>query len=85
MRPPNEYDVDDAIDEMGMGRVQWFLFGILGLVSFAYAMEVMVVAFLLPILQADLGVSPLETTLVPMASIIGSFVGAIRLVEGYAS
>ena len=77
--PPNTYDVDDAIDKMGMGRIQWFLFCILGLIAFAYAMEVMVVAFLLPILQNEFGVSPLETTLVPMASIIGSFCGATAL------
>merc|ERR1719474_185148 len=75
----DEYDVDEAIDKIGLGRVQWFLFCILGLLSFAYALEVMVVAFLLPILVTEFGVTPLETTTVPMAAIIGAFIGAFTL------
>ena len=42
-------------------------------------MEVMLVAFLLPILQKDFNVSQLESTEVPLFAICGAFVGAFVL------
>ena len=73
------YTVNDAINEMGMGKFQWFLWFILGLLSCAYAMEVMLVAILLPVFQKHFKITPVESTLVPLASIIGAFVGAFVL------
>ena len=75
----NEYDVDSAIDIMGMGKYQWYLFFIMGIISLSYSAEVMLLAFLLPIFQNEFNVSGLQSTLVPLASIIGAFIGAFVL------
>jgi len=77
--PSQQYSVSDAINAVGMGRFQWLLFAVTGLIFGAYAMEIMLVAFLLPVLQREWNISRTASTMIPLSAICGSFFGAFVL------
>lgn len=70
------YDVEQAIDIIGFGRYQVYLFIITGLIFMSYAVELMAIPFLLPIFQKEFEITALESAMVPLSSIIGAFIGA---------
>ena len=60
MLPPNQYDVDDAIDHIGMGQVQWFLFAILSpFLPFIHSITTICDSLALPCPTANNAVAPI--------------------------
>lgn len=68
--------VDDAIEQIGVGRFQWRLLVVNGLTWAADAMEVLLVGFILPSLIRNWQLSGQQAALVGTATFAGMFVGA---------
>jgi MFS transporter, putative metabolite:H+ symporter len=73
---PPAVTVDDAIERIGLGRFQWRLLGINGLVWAADAMEVLIIGFAIPSLQRGLDLGRAEAGLVGSIFFAGMLVGA---------
>lgn len=73
---PAGISVDAAIEQIGVGRFQWRLLFVNGLVWAADAMEVLIIGFVLPAVVALWGLSPAQAGLVGAATFAGMFVGA---------
>lgn len=69
-------NVDDAVERIGLGRFQWRLLGVNGLVWAGDAMEVIGIGFILPSVIATFGVSGAQVGLVGSLFFAGMFVGA---------
>lgn len=76
MAVPAATTIDDAIDRIGLGRFQWRLLGINGLVWAADAMEVLIIGFAIPSLQQGLDISRTQAGLVGSIFFAGMLVGA---------
>lgn len=74
-RPPAT-TVDEVIERIGVGRFQWRLLLVNGLVWASDAMEVLIIGFVLPAITALWGLSPAQAGLVGAATFAGMFVGA---------
>ncbi len=57
-------NVDDVVERIGLGRFQWRLLGVNGLVWAGDAMEVIGIGFILPSVIATFGVSGAQVGLV---------------------
>ena len=68
--------VDDAIERIGLGRFQWRLLGINGLVWATDAMEVLILGFVIPSLIVGLGISSVQAGYVGSVFFGGMLVGA---------
>lgn len=68
--------VDEAIEQIGVGRFQWRLLFVNGLVWASDAMEVLIVGFVLPAIIALWALTPAQAGLVGAATFAGMFVGA---------
>lgn len=68
--------VDEAIEQIGVGRFQWRLLFVNGLVWASDAMEVLIIGFVLPAITALWALSPAQAGLVGAATFAGMFVGA---------
>ncbi len=68
--------VDEAIEQIGVGRFQWRLLLVNGLTWAADAMEVLLVGFILPSLIRNWQLSGQQAALVGTATFAGMFVGA---------
>jgi putative MFS transporter len=68
--------VDEAIERIGVGRFQWRLLFVNGLVWASDAMEVLIIGFVLPAITLLWGLSPAQAGLVAAATFAGMFVGA---------
>lgn len=68
--------VDEAIERVGVGRFQWRLLFVNGLVWASDAMEVLIIGFVLPAIIVVWGLSPGQAGLVGAATFAGMFVGA---------
>jgi putative MFS transporter len=68
--------VDDAIEQIGVGRFQWRLLFVNGLTWAADAMEVLIIGFVLPAITALWGLTTGQAGLVAAATFAGMFVGA---------
>ncbi|HET8726065.1 MAG TPA: MFS transporter, partial [Alphaproteobacteria bacterium] len=73
---PPATSIDDAIERIGLGRFQWSLLGINGLVWAADAMEVLIVGFAIPSLQQGLALDRAQAGLVGSIFFAGMLVGA---------
>ena len=74
-----EWSVDKAIYEIGCGKFQYYIFAITGTIWAADAMEMMLLAFLLPELQKDWGLTGAESSLIGVSVFIGMLLGATSL------
>lgn len=74
-----DWTVDKAIYEIGCGRFQYYIFAITGIIWAADAMEMMLLAFLLPELQKDWKISGAESSLIGVSVFIGMLLGATSL------
>ena len=71
-----QYTVSEAIDGFGFGKFQvWYLFA-MGLSWISDAMEVMLLAFIGPILGCEWGISPIEQSGLTLAVFVGMGIGA---------
>lgn len=68
--------IDDAIEQIGVGRFQWRLLFVNGLTWAADAMEVLLVGFVLPSLIGAWKISATQAGYVGTATFAGMFVGA---------
>lgn len=68
--------VDDVIEQIGVGRFQWRLLGVNGLIWAADAMEVLIIGFVLPAIIQLWGLTSSQAGLVASATFAGMFVGA---------
>lgn len=68
--------LDEATEQIGLGRFQWRLLGINGLVWAGDAMEVIGIGFILPSIIATFGISLGQAGLVGSIFFAGMFVGA---------
>ncbi|HEU4321901.1 MAG TPA: MFS transporter [Roseiflexaceae bacterium] len=68
--------VDAAIERIGVGRFQWRLLFVNGLVWAADAMEVLLAGFVLPAIALLWALSPAQVGLVGTATFAGMFIGA---------
>lgn len=68
--------MDEAIEQIGVGRFQWRLLFVNGLVWASDAMEVLIIGFVIPALMLVWGVTRTEAGLVASATFAGMFVGA---------
>lgn len=69
-------NVDDAVEALGLGRFQWRLLGVNGLVWAGDAMEVIGIGFIIPSVIATFGVSGGQAGLVGSLFFAGMLVGA---------
>jgi putative MFS transporter len=78
IQPPNRAaaTIDEAIEQIGVGRFQWRLLGVNGLVWAADAMEVLIIGFVLPAIIALWNLTSAQAGLVGSATFAGMFVGA---------
>ncbi|HEX6288109.1 MAG TPA: MFS transporter [Herpetosiphonaceae bacterium] len=80
MRPSRGItNIDEAIEQIGVGRFQWRLLLVNGLTWAADAMEVLIAGFVLPGVIAVFGLqnSPARQTLFLSATFTGMFIGAL--------
>lgn len=75
-RPAAATTIDDAIERIGVGRFQWRLFGVNGLVWAADAMEIIAIGFVIPSVIATFAVGPAAAGLVGSLFFAGMFLGA---------
>ncbi|CAA9566929.1 MAG: Niacin transporter NiaP [uncultured Truepera sp.] len=68
--------VDDAVEAIGLGRFQWRLLGVNGLVWAGDAMEVIGIGFIIPSVIATFGVSGAQAGLVGSLFFAGMLFGA---------
>jgi MFS transporter, putative metabolite:H+ symporter len=68
--------VDDAVEAIGLGRFQWRLLGINGLVWAGDAMEIIAIGFILPSIIATFGTSAAQAGLVGSLFFAGMLFGA---------
>ncbi len=68
--------VDQAIERIGLGRFQWRLFGINGLVWASDAMEIIAIGFVIPSIITTFGLPRSEAGLVGSLFFLGMLVGA---------
>lgn len=68
--------VDDAVEKLGLGRFQWRLLGVSGLVWAGDAMEVIGIGFIIPSVIATFGVSGAQAGLVGSLFFAGMLFGA---------
>ncbi len=68
--------LDDAIEHIGLGRFQWRLLGVNGLVWAGDAMEVIGIGFILSSIIATFGITPGQAGLVGSLFFAGMFAGA---------
>jgi putative MFS transporter len=68
--------VEEAIERIGLGRFQWRLFGVNGLVWASDAMEIIAIGFVLPSIVATFAVGPAEAGLVGSLFFTGMMLGA---------
>mmetsp|Transcript_10451 Transcript_10451/g.15705 ORF Transcript_10451/g.15705 Transcript_10451/m.15705 type:complete len:491 (+) Transcript_10451:28-1500(+) len=78
-RSAPEWTVDKAIYEIGCGKYQYHLFIITGTIWAADAMEMMLLAFLLPELQKTWHLSGAQSSLIGVSVFIGMLLGATTL------
>ncbi len=69
-------NVDDAVEAIGLGRFQWRLLGVNGLVWAGDAMEVIGIGFIIPSIIATFGVSGGQAGLIGSLFFAGMFFGA---------
>jgi MFS transporter, putative metabolite:H+ symporter len=69
-------NVDDAVEAIGLGRFQWWLLGINGLVWAGDAMEIIAIGFILPSIIATFGISAAQAGLVGSLFFAGMLFGA---------
>ena len=74
-----KWSVDKAIYEIGCGKFQYYIFGITGIIWAADAMEMMLLAFLLPELQKEWKLSGPQSSLIGVSVFIGMLLGATSL------
>lgn len=68
--------IDDVIERIGLGRFQWRLLGINGLVWAADGMEVLIIGFAIPSLMQGMALTRGEAALVGSVFFLGMLVGA---------
>ncbi|MEX2542657.1 MAG: MFS transporter [Trueperaceae bacterium] len=68
--------VDDAIERIGVGRFQWRLFAVNGLVWASDAMEIIAIGFVIPSVIATFAIGPVAAGLVGSLFFAGMFLGA---------
>lgn len=68
--------VDDAIERIGLGRFQWRLFGVNGLVWASDAMEIIAIGFVIPSILATFALAPIDAGWVGSLFFAGMMVGA---------
>ena len=68
--------VDDAVETIGLGRFQWRLLGVNGLVWAGDAMEVIGIGFIIPLVVATFGVSGAQAGLIGSLFFAGMLFGA---------
>lgn len=76
MSSPTTLTVQQAIDRVGFGRFQHRLLAVCGLTWAADAAEVLLIAFALPAIIDDFGLSTLAASLVVTATFVGMLFGA---------
>lgn len=74
-RPPLT-TIDDVIEQIGVGRFQYKLLVVCGVGWAADAMEVLIIAFVLPRVAAQWGLTPTQTGFLGTAIFIGMLLGA---------
>ncbi|KAJ4805526.1 Synaptic vesicle 2-related protein [Rhynchospora pubera] len=70
------YTVDEALISMGFGKFQIFVLAYSGMAKISEAMEMMLLSFVGPSVQAEWGLSAQEESLITSAVFIGVLVGA---------
>jgi putative MFS transporter len=68
--------VQDAIDRIGFGRFQKRLLGVCGVTWAADAAEIFLIAFALPVIAKDFGLSTFQSSLVVSSTFVGMLAGA---------
>src|SRR4029079_16869943 len=68
--------VQTAIDRIGFGRFQKRLLGVCGVTWAADAAEIFLIAFALPKITEDFGLSTFESSVVVAATVVGMLAGA---------
>ena len=68
--------IDDAIERIGVGRFQWRLLAVNGLIWAADAMEVLMIGFLIGPLTAQWNLRPSQAPYIALATFAGMFLGA---------
>eukprot|EP01083_Nonionella_stella_P003175 9057_1 len=76
---PPPWTVDKAIYEIGCGTFQYRIFAITGVVWAADSMEMMLLAFLLPVLQKEWDLSGRLSSFIGVSVFIGMLLGATTL------
>lgn len=74
--PPGVHNVDEAIERIGLGRFQWRLLGINGLVWAGDAMEIIGIGFIIPAIMATFAIGKAQAGLVGSLFFAGMFAGA---------
>ena len=76
--------IDDVIERIGLGRFQWRLLGINGLVWAADGMEVLIIGFAIPSLMQGMALTRGEAALVGSVFFLGMLVGHDRIKRLFA-
>lgn len=72
-----KYTFDHAVEHMGFGRFHWHLLFLCGVGYFAEITELVVVGFIAPAVEKDMGLSSVEYGLLGSSSFIGMAAGAV--------
>lgn len=72
-----EYTFDEAVEHMGFGKFHWKLLILCGVGYFAEITELVIVGFVAPAIEKDMGLSSVEYGLLGSSSFIGMAAGAI--------
>src|ERR671918_64842 len=68
--------IDEAIEQIGVGRFQWRLLAVNGFTWAADAMEVLMIGFLVGPVSAAFGIQPAQAAQIAVATFAGMFLGA---------
>ncbi|QDZ22269.1 MFS general substrate transporter [Chloropicon primus] len=71
------YTFDHAVEHMGFGRFHWKLLMLCGVGYFAEITELVIVGFVAPAIEKDMGLSTVEYGLLGSSSFIGMAAGAV--------
>lgn len=71
-----KYTVDDALIAMGSGKFQIFLLAYAGMGWIAEAMEMMLLSFIGPAVQAEWGLSPNKESMITSVVFAGMLIGS---------
>ena len=73
----SSYTLDEALDQFGIGRFQYFVIAVGGLAYVADSMEIMVLSFLGPIMKCKYHITPEEESVMATVVFIGMCLGAL--------